>query len=102
MIFKYSLLIESEFQTIKTKKPILVAVSKTKPVDLIVEAYETGQRDFGENYVRELKEKGSDSVILEKCKDIRWHFIGHLQQTNVNKVSVHTAYIRCSFEMLCY
>lgn len=66
---------------------MLVAVSKTKPAELIVEAYETGQRDFGENYVKELKEKGTNPIILEKCKDIRWHFIGHLQQANVNKVS---------------
>ncbi len=66
---------------------MLVAVSKTKPVELILEAYEAGQRDFGENYVRELKDKGVDPLILEKCKDIRWHYIGHLQQSNVNKVS---------------
>lgn len=75
------------FQAIKTKKPILVAVSKTKPAELIVEGYETGQRDFGENYVQELKEKGTNPFILEQCKDIRWHFIGHLQRKNVNKVS---------------
>lgn len=67
--------------------PTLVAVSKTKPAELILEAYETGQRDFGENYVQELKEKGASAVILEKCKEIRWHFIGHLQRSNVNKVS---------------
>lgn len=66
---------------------MLVAVSKTKPAELILEAYETGQRDFGENYVQELKEKGANAVIMEKCKEIRWHFIGHLQRKNVNKVS---------------
>ncbi|KAG4077222.1 hypothetical protein HA402_005277 [Bradysia odoriphaga] len=71
---------------IKTKKPMLVAVSKTKPAEAILEAYETGQRDFGENYVNELKEKGANPTILENCKDIRWHFIGHLQSSNVNKV----------------
>lgn len=75
------------FQAIKTKPPILVAVSKTKPAELILEAYATGQRDFGENYVQELKEKGTNPVILDNCKDIRWHFIGHLQHKNVNKVS---------------
>lgn len=64
-----------------------MAVGKTKPAELIVDAYETGQRDFGENYVQELKEKGTNPLILEKCKDIRWHFIGHLQRKNVNKVS---------------
>ncbi|KAF5279155.1 hypothetical protein FQR65_LT03401 [Abscondita terminalis] len=67
-------------------KPRLVAVSKTKPNDLIIEAYEAGQRHFGENYVPELVEKAHSSDILEKCKDIRWHFIGRLQGNKVNKV----------------
>ncbi|KAL7031093.1 hypothetical protein ACKWTF_006894 [Chironomus riparius] len=64
----------------------LVAVSKTKPVEAILEAYEEGQRHFGENYVQELQDKANDPVILEKCKDIKWHFIGHLQSNKVNKV----------------
>nr|XP_023029853.1 pyridoxal phosphate homeostasis protein [Leptinotarsa decemlineata] len=67
-------------------EPQLVAVSKLKPVDLIVAAYEEGQRHFGENYVQELEEKANNEVILEKCKEIRWHFIGHLQKNKVNKV----------------
>jgi pyridoxal phosphate enzyme (YggS family) len=66
--------------------PRLVAVTKTKPVELIVEAYDAGQRHFGENYVQELEEKAQNSVILEKCKDIKWHFIGHLQTNKINKV----------------
>lgn len=45
-----------------------------------------GQRHFGENYVQELQDKSQHPVILEKCKDIRWHFIGHLQANKVNKV----------------
>lgn len=52
----------------------LVAVSKTKPASALQEAYDAGQRDFGENYVQELLEK---APILPS--DIRWHFIGHLQ-----------------------
>lgn len=64
----------------------MVAVSKTKPVNLIVAAYEEGQRHFGENYVQELEEKANDPIILEKCKDIQWHFIGHLQTNKINKV----------------
>ncbi len=56
----------------------LVAVSKTKPVEEIRELYDLGQRDFGENYVQELLEK---EVNLPK--DIRWHFIGHLQSNKV-------------------
>lgn len=67
-------------------KPRLVAVSKTKPTDLIIETYNEGQRHFGENYVQELIEKATNKEILEKCKDIQWHFIGHLQTNKINKV----------------
>jgi pyridoxal phosphate enzyme (YggS family) len=52
----------------------LVAVSKTKPVEDIMEAYNAGQRLFGENYATELRDK---AAVLPK--DIEWHFIGHLQ-----------------------
>src|SRR5678815_6001506 len=55
----------------------LVAVSKTKPVEDILELYDLGHRDFGENYVQELVEKAE-----RLPKDIRWHFIGHLQSNN--------------------
>ena len=41
----------------------LVAVSKTKPKEMIIAAYEAGQRNFGENYVQELVEKGHDSEV---------------------------------------
>lgn len=67
-------------------KPLLLAVSKTKPVDVILDAYSVGQRHFGENYVQELVEKANDARILEHCQDIRWHFIGHLQSNKINKV----------------
>ncbi|XP_071866613.1 pyridoxal phosphate homeostasis protein isoform X1 [Bombus fervidus] len=67
-------------------EPRLVAVSKLKPVELIVDAYKAGQRHFGENYVNELVEKGNHSSILETCTDIRWHFIGHLQRNKINKL----------------
>ena len=52
----------------------LVAVSKLKSVDDIMEAYNAGQRVFGENYATELRDK---AAVLPK--DIEWHFIGHLQ-----------------------
>ena len=52
----------------------LVAVSKLKPVEDIMEAYQAGQRAFGENYATELRDK---AAVLPK--DIEWHFIGHLQ-----------------------
>lgn len=60
----------------------LVAVSKTKPNELIVEAYQAGQRDFGENYVQELVDKYN-----QLPSDIRWHFIGHLQSNKVKYIA---------------
>ncbi len=65
-------------EELKSAKAVLVAVSKTKPVEDIMAMYELGQRDFGENYVQELVEKQS---LLPN--DIRWHFIGHLQTNKV-------------------
>lgn len=59
----------------------LVAVSKTKPADMIAEAYDAGIRDFGENKVQELCEK--HHTLPE---DIRWHMIGHLQRNKVKQV----------------
>jgi len=56
----------------------LLAVSKTKSVEEIQALYDMGQRDFGENYVQELLEKQ-----VQLPKDIRWHFIGHLQTNKV-------------------
>ncbi|XP_013915217.1 PREDICTED: proline synthase co-transcribed bacterial homolog protein [Thamnophis sirtalis] len=75
-------------QTLPAIPPRLVAVSKTKPPEMVIEAYNQGQRSFGENYVQELLEKASDSKILSSCPEIKWHFIGHLQKSNVNKLIV--------------
>jgi PLP dependent protein len=60
----------------------LVAVSKTKSIEEILELYDKGQRDFGENYVQELVEK--EQALP---KDIRWHFIGHLQTNKVKYIA---------------
>ena len=60
----------------------LVAVSKTKPVSDLMEAYDAGQRIFGENYVQELVEKQQ-----ELPKEIQWHFIGHLQSRKVKLIA---------------
>lgn len=60
----------------------LVAVSKTKPVSDLMEAYNAGQRVFGENYVQELVEKHEALP-----KDIEWHFIGHLQSRKVKLIA---------------
>ncbi|GAB5362061.1 hypothetical protein AAMO2058_000766100, partial [Amorphochlora amoebiformis] len=62
-------------------KPILVAVSKLKPAEMVLEAYKLGQRHFGENYVQELVVKSA-----EVPSDVRWHFIGHLQSNKCRQV----------------
>lgn len=67
---------------LKEYNATLVAVSKTKPVDAIQAVYNTGHRIFGENYVQELVEKES---LLPK--DIKWHFIGHLQSNKVKMIA---------------
>ncbi|MFC6102314.1 YggS family pyridoxal phosphate-dependent enzyme [Olivibacter domesticus] len=74
--------IKKETDSLKVQ---LIAVSKTKSIDEIKEAYATGQRDFGENQVQELMEK--QAALPE---DIRWHMIGHLQS---NKVKYITPFI---------
>lgn len=65
----------------------LIAVSKTKPVEMVQEAYEAGIRDFGENKVQELCNK-----YEQMPKDIRWHMIGHLQRNKVKYV-IDKAYL---------
>jgi len=60
----------------------LIAVSKTKPVTQLMEAYDAGIRDFGENKVQELAEK-----YEQMPKDIRWHMIGHLQRNKVKYIA---------------
>lgn len=59
----------------------LIAVSKTKPVPALLEAYEAGARDFGENKVQELVDK-----IPQLPSDVRWHMIGHLQRNKVKYI----------------
>ena len=60
----------------------LVAVSKTKPINCILEAYEAGQKIFGENKVQEMTQKAE---LLPK--DIEWHMIGHLQTNKVKFIA---------------
>ena len=70
-------MIAENIERIKADLPAgvkLVAVSKIKPIEDIMEAYNAGQRLFGENYATELRDK---AAVLPK--DIEWHFIGHLQ-----------------------
>ncbi|HPQ09424.1 MAG TPA: YggS family pyridoxal phosphate-dependent enzyme [Bacteroidia bacterium] len=60
----------------------LIAVSKFQPIEKILQAYNAGHRDFGENYAQELKQK-----YEQLPKDIRWHFIGHLQSNKVKYIA---------------
>ena len=64
-----------------TDEVTLIAVSKTKPIEMLKEAYEAGARDFGENKVQELVDK-----IPQMPQDIRWHMIGHLQRNKVKYI----------------
>ena len=80
--------ITNNLQTIKSQLPsnvTLVAVSKTKPVVDLMEAYNAGQRIFGENKIQEMTEKWE-----EMPKDIQWHMIGHVQ---TNKVKYMAEYV---------
>jgi PLP dependent protein len=67
---------------IEGKGVTLVAVSKTKPVEMLMEAYNAGFKRFGENYVQELVDK-----YEAMPKDIEWHFIGHLQSNKVKYIA---------------
>jgi pyridoxal phosphate enzyme (YggS family) len=80
--------IQSNLNTIKSSLPehvTLVAVSKTKPVSDLMQAYEAGQRIFGENKIQEMTEKWE-----QMPKDIQWHMIGHVQS---NKVKFMAPYV---------
>lgn len=92
--------ITKNLQQIKASIPehvTLVAVSKTKPNEAILEAYQTGQRIFGENKVQELTEKHESLP-----KDIEWHMIGHLQSNKVKYIAPFVSLIHGvdSFKLL--
>lgn len=78
----------------KPEDVTLIAVSKTKPVEMLREAYECGCRDFGENKVQELLDK-----YEVMPRDIRWHMIGHLQRNKV-KYIVDKVYLIHSVDSL--
>lgn len=75
---------QSVIEELKQSNTTLVAVSKTKPAIDIEALYNLGQRDFGENYVQEFIEK-----VPQLPKDIKWHFIGHLQTNKVKYIVPH-------------
>lgn len=92
--------IKSALENIRIEIPstvTLVAVSKTKPVALLQEAYDAGQRIFGENKAQEMATK-HDSLP----KDIEWHFIGHLQTNKVKYIAPFVSLIHSvdSFKLL--
>lgn len=89
-----------KYNEIKTSLPEnvkLIAVSKTKPAEDIMQLYNLGQRVFGENKAQELKSKYE---ILPK--DIEWHFIGHLQSNKIKYIAPFISLIHSidSFELL--
>ena len=79
------------YERVKARIPAhvtLIAVSKLQSVAAIRELYELGQRDFGENYVQELRDK-AEKLEASGCHGIRWHFIGHLQTNKVRLLIPH-------------
>lgn len=75
----------------------LVAISKTKPTEDILEAYETGHRHFGENKIQEMVEKWE-----QLPKDIKWHMVGHVQRNKVKYMAtfVHLVHAVDSLKLL--
>ena len=83
--------IEKNLQNIKETLPqhvTLVAVSKTKPVSDLMEAYNAGQRIFGENKIQEMTQKWE-----QMPKDIQWHMIGHVQRNKVKYMAEYVSLI---------
>lgn len=70
--------------------PVLVAVSKTKPVEAVREAAAAGQRHFGENYLQEALDKIEQTRGMNLC----WHFIGHLQSNKTRPVAEHFDWVQ--------
>jgi len=92
--------IQNNIEQLKAEIPnsvTLVAVSKTKPNEAIIAAYDGGQRIFGENKVQELTQKHEDLP-----KDIEWHLIGHLQTNKVKYIAPFVSLIHAvdSFKLL--
>ena len=84
-------LIQKNLQKIKKEigqNVLVVAVSKTKPIDYIKKAYETGHRDFGENKIQEMTSKHNSLP-----KDINWHMIGHIQTNKVKYLAPYVSLI---------
>lgn len=92
--------IQTNLAQIKSQLPshvTLVAVSKTKPIELLMEVYNVGQRIFGENKALEMRDKHEMMP-----KDIQWHFIGHLQTNKIKYIAPFVSLIHSidSFKLL--
>ncbi|KAL4506968.1 hypothetical protein ABPG72_001389 [Tetrahymena utriculariae] len=72
----------------KTNRCTIVGASKTKPLELLQQAYDAGLRHFGENYVEEIVTKSP-----KLPQDIKWHYIGHLQTNKIKQVLVPNLYM---------
>ena len=84
-------LIQKNLESIKKEvgdSVLIVAVSKTKSIEYIKKAYETGHRDFGENKIQEMTSKFNDLP-----KDINWHMIGHIQTNKVNYLAPYVSLV---------
>ena len=83
--------ISENIKKYKTELPedvTLVAISKTKPTEDLLEAYEAGQRHFGENKIQEMTDKWE-----ELPKDIKWHMVGHVQRNKVKYMAPYVSLI---------
>lgn len=78
----------TEIKKILPDNVVLVAVSKTKPVEDLMAAYNAGQRIFGENKIQEMTDK-----FEEMPKDIQWHMIGHVQRNKVKYMAPFVALV---------
>ena len=74
----------------KPNEVTLLAVSKTKPINMLEQAYDAGQRAFGESYVQEAVEK---IIALQSKADISWHFIGPIQANKTNLIAQHFSWV---------
>ncbi|MBP5647002.1 MAG: YggS family pyridoxal phosphate-dependent enzyme, partial [Bacteroidaceae bacterium] len=84
--------IKENLDRIKSELPtgvLLVAVSKTHPAEMLQEAYDAGQRLFGENKVQEMTAK---SRLLPQ--DVEWHFIGHVQRNKIHLMAPYVSVIQ--------
>lgn len=80
----------------KRPAPQLLAVSKTKPADMVKVVYEQGQRDFGENYLQDALPK---IEALSTLPDIQWHFIGQIQSNKTQAIASHFAWVHSVYRL---